>query len=100
MGDYALLKAEVQRILALMGREHIDFLNFPFLQSALDVDLDYVDKMRHNIAELKCEGLIRFVNADNFPVGAPTWRWLSSIATCCRAWRSSGISRSERSPLR
>ncbi|MBT4979398.1 MAG: aldo/keto reductase [Gemmatimonadetes bacterium] len=69
MGDYALLKAEVQRILALMGREHIDFLNFPFLQSALDADLDYIDKMRYNVAELKREGLIRFASADNFSGG-------------------------------
>jgi len=66
MGDYALLKAEVQRILQLMGRDYIDFLNFPFLQTALDADDEYLDKMRHNTATLKREGLIRFATADNF----------------------------------
>ena len=66
MGDYELLKAEVARILKLMGREHIDFLNFPFLQSALDADPEYLDKMRHNVSALKREGLIRFASADNF----------------------------------
>ncbi len=66
MGDYALLKAEVQRILQLMDRDHIDFFNFPFLQTALDADPEYLDKMRHNTAQLKREGLIRFATADNF----------------------------------
>ena len=66
MGDYALLKAEVQRILQLMGRDYIDFLNFPFLQTALDADDEYIDKMRHNANQLKREGLIRFATADNF----------------------------------
>ena len=66
MGDYALLKAEVQRILQLMGRNYIDFLNFPFLQTALDADPEYLDKMRYNTAQLKREGLIRFATADNF----------------------------------
>ena len=66
MGDYNLLKAEVERILALINRDHIDFLNFPFLQSALDADPEYLDKMRYNTAELKREGFIRFATADNF----------------------------------
>lgn len=66
MGDYALLKAEVQRILQLMERNYIDFLNFPFLQTALDADPEYLDKMRYNTAQLKREGLIRFATADNF----------------------------------
>ena len=66
MGDYNLLKTEVERILTLMNRDHIDFLNFPFLQSALDADPEYLDKMRHNTGELKREGLIRFATADNF----------------------------------
>jgi aryl-alcohol dehydrogenase-like predicted oxidoreductase len=66
MANYDLLKAEVQRILTLIQRDHIDFLNFPFLQPALDADPEYLDKMRHNVAELKREGLIRFATADNF----------------------------------
>lgn len=80
MGDYRLLKAEVQRILTLMDRDQIDFLNFPFLQSALDADPEYLDKMRHNIAELKGEGLIRFASADNFS-GEGTY--LSQVAAGC-----------------
>jgi aryl-alcohol dehydrogenase-like predicted oxidoreductase len=80
MGDYQLLKAEVQRILALMGREQIDFLNFPFLQSALDADPEYLEKMRHNIAALKREGLIRFASADNFS-GESTY--LSQVDAGC-----------------
>ena len=66
MADYSLVKAEVQRILSLMRLERIDFFNFPFLQEALDADSEYLDKMRHNIARLKQEGLIRFATADNF----------------------------------
>lgn len=69
MGEYPLIKAEVQRILKLMDREHIDFFNFPFMQSALDADPEYLDKMRYNTAELKREGLIRFATADNFSGG-------------------------------
>ena len=80
LGNYALLKAEVERILILMNRDHIDFLNFPFLQSALDADPDYLDKMRHNTAELKREGLIRFATADNFS-GEATY--LSQINAAC-----------------
>ncbi|MCZ6635817.1 MAG: aldo/keto reductase [bacterium] len=66
MGNYDLLKAEVERILTLLRRDRIDFLNFPFLQSALDADPEYLDKMRYNVGELKHAGLIRFASADNF----------------------------------
>ena len=66
MADYALLRAEVQRILNLMRLERVDFFNFPFLQEALDADPEYLAKTRHNIARLKKEGLIRFATADNF----------------------------------
>ncbi len=66
LAQYDLLKAEVVRCLALLQRERIDFLNFPFLQWALDADPDYLDKIAHNIAALKQEGLIRFATADNF----------------------------------
>lgn len=80
MGNYGLLKTEVERILTLMNRDHIDFLNFPFLQSALDADPEYLDKMRHNTAELKREGLIRFATADNFS-GEQTY--LSQVNADC-----------------
>ncbi|MEZ5278074.1 MAG: aldo/keto reductase [Opitutaceae bacterium] len=66
MLDIAVLKAEVKRILALMGRERIDFLNFPILQSALDEDPDYLAKTRDIVETLKGEGLIRFATSDNF----------------------------------
>jgi len=61
-----LLKAEVQRCLKLLQRDCIDFLNFPFLQWALDADPEYLDSIRHNIETLKKEGLIRFATADTF----------------------------------
>ena len=80
LGEYNLLKAEVERILTLMNRDHIDFLNFPFLQSALDADPDYLDKMRHNTTELKRGGLIRFATADNFS-GEQTY--LSQVNAGC-----------------
>ncbi|MBT3602489.1 MAG: aldo/keto reductase, partial [Candidatus Latescibacteria bacterium] len=73
-------KTEVQRILTLMQRDRIDFFNFPFLQSALDADPEYLDKIRHNITELKREGLIRFATADNFS-GEQTY--LSQINAEC-----------------
>ena len=66
MADYALLKAEVQRGLKLLQRERLDILNIAFMQSALDHDPDYLAKIRHNVAELKREGLIRFASADTF----------------------------------
>jgi aryl-alcohol dehydrogenase-like predicted oxidoreductase len=66
MADYALLKAEVQRILGLMKREIIDILNFAFMQSAMDADPAYLDKIGDNIRRLKSEGLIRFASADTF----------------------------------
>lgn len=66
MADYALLKAEVQRGLALLQRDHLDMLNIAFMQSALDHDPDYLEKIGYNVSELKREGLIRFASADTF----------------------------------
>lgn len=80
MADYGLLKVEVERILTLLQRDHIDFLNFPFLQSALDADPEYLNKINHNVSQLKREGLIRFATADNFS-GEKTY--LSQIHTNC-----------------
>ncbi|MCB0128145.1 MAG: aldo/keto reductase [Caldilineaceae bacterium] len=66
LSQYPLLKAEVERILTLLQRETIDFLNFPFLQAALDHDPEYLAKIADNVAKLKAAGLIRFATADNF----------------------------------
>lgn len=66
MADYGLLKAEVQRILKLMQRDRLDFLNFAFMKSALDNDPEYLAKIESNISKLKKEGLIRFACADTF----------------------------------
>ena len=66
LDQYEPLKAEVQRILKLIQRERVDFLNMPFMKVALDNDPNYMDKIRRNIQALKKEGLIRFAVADTF----------------------------------
>ncbi len=66
MGQYARLKTEVQRSLKLLKRDRLDFLNIAFMQSALDHDPEYLDKIKSNVDRLKREGLIRFVCADTF----------------------------------
>jgi aryl-alcohol dehydrogenase-like predicted oxidoreductase len=67
MADGKLLRSEVERCLGLLQCDTIDILNFPFLQSALDEDADYLNKIRDNVvASLKDAGLIRFASADNF----------------------------------
>ena len=66
MADSGLLWAEVERILGLLRRDRIDFLNLPFMASALEQDPRYLDKIAGNIAALKEEGLIRFACADTF----------------------------------
>ena len=72
LGQYELLKAEVQRSLKMLKRDHLDFLNIAFMQSALDHDSEYLDKIKSNVERLKEEGLIRFVCADTFS-GEPTY---------------------------
>ena len=66
MAQYEMLKAEVQRGLKLLQRDHLDFLNLAFMRSALDHDPEYLEKIKHNIEALKKEGLIRFACADTF----------------------------------
>jgi aryl-alcohol dehydrogenase-like predicted oxidoreductase len=66
MGQYELLKAEVQRSLKLLMRDRLDFLNIAFMQSALDHDPEYLGKIKSNVERLKREGLIRFVCVDTF----------------------------------
>jgi aryl-alcohol dehydrogenase-like predicted oxidoreductase len=66
MADGKLLREEVERCLGLLQRDTIDILNFPFLQSAMDEDPDYLSKISDNVTMLKESGLIRFASADNF----------------------------------
>lgn len=66
MAQYDLLKAEIQRGLRLLQREHLDFLNIAFMKSAMDHDPEYLHKIKHNVEILKQEGLIRFACADTF----------------------------------
>ena len=66
MGQYELLKTEVLRSLQLLKRDYLDFLNIAFMQSALDHDPEYIDKIKSNVARLKKEGIIRFACADTF----------------------------------
>jgi predicted aldo/keto reductase-like oxidoreductase len=80
MANYELLKAEVQRILKLLQRDRLDFLNLAFMKSALDNDPEYLAKIGSNISSLKSEGLIRFACADTFS-GEDTY--LKQIAAGC-----------------
>jgi len=80
MADYGLLKAEVQRILKLLQRERLDFLNIAFMRSALDNDPQYLAKIGLNIDNLKREGLIRFACADTF---SGEYTYLKQIAAGC-----------------
>ena len=66
MTQFDMLKAEVQRILTLLQRDCLDFLNIAFMQSALNNDPEYLDKIKDNVEHLKQEGLIRFACADSF----------------------------------
>ncbi len=80
MADYGLLREEAARILRLLGRDCIDFFNFPFMASALENDADYLPQISRHIAALKAEGLIRFAGADTFS-GEATY--LRQIETGC-----------------
>ena len=46
MAEYDLLKAEVQRTLKLLQRDHLDFLNVAFMRSALEHDPEYIEKIK------------------------------------------------------
>jgi len=80
MAKYVLLKAEVQRILKLLQRDQIEFLNIPFMKAALDYDVEYLDKIKYNIETLKKEGLIRFACADTF---SGEYTYLKQIEADC-----------------
>jgi aryl-alcohol dehydrogenase-like predicted oxidoreductase len=64
MARYDELRTEVDRILRLLQRCRIDVLNFPFLQSAIDHDSDYLDRIGENIARLRDEDLIGSAGCD------------------------------------
>jgi len=66
MLDLALLRAEVIRILGLLRRERIDFLNLGILKDALDGDPEFLARLRASVEALKREGLIRMACADTF----------------------------------
>jgi aryl-alcohol dehydrogenase-like predicted oxidoreductase len=80
MAQYDLLEAEVRRGLGLLQRDRLDFLNVAFMQSALDHDPAYLDKIADNVARLKETGLIRYACADTFS-GEATY--LAEIETGC-----------------
>jgi aryl-alcohol dehydrogenase-like predicted oxidoreductase len=80
MAQYDLLEAEVRRSLDLLQRDRLDFLNVAFMQSALDHDPAYLDKIAVNVAHLKQAGLIHFACADTFS-GEATY--LAEIETGC-----------------
>ena len=61
-----LLKNEVQRILKLLKRDHIDFFNVGLLAWSIDSRDDYLDLLSENLSRLKKDGLIRFAVADSF----------------------------------
>ncbi len=66
MLDLTLLRAEVQRGLALLGRETLDFLNIGLLAWSIDETPDYLERLAYNLSVLKKEGLIRYAVADSF----------------------------------
>jgi aryl-alcohol dehydrogenase-like predicted oxidoreductase len=66
MTDLTLLRAEVQRILKLLNRERLEFLNLGILRTAIDEDPEFPSKLASNIRALQQEGLILFAAADTF----------------------------------
>ena len=66
MADYAQLKPEVERILKLMGRGQLDFLNLGITPEAFRNDPEYLARLKSATDRLKEDGLIRFTSADTF----------------------------------
>jgi aryl-alcohol dehydrogenase-like predicted oxidoreductase len=75
MTDLGLLRAEVQRILKILRRDRLEFLNLGPLRSAIEGDPDFVPKVAANIRALQKEGLILFAAADTFS-GEATYKAL------------------------
>jgi len=80
LADEAILRAEVQRILGLLRRPRIDFLNLAFMRPALEYDRAYLNRLGRNIRRLKQEGLIRFACLDTF---SGEWTYLQGIEAEC-----------------
>lgn len=66
MADPGELRSEVQRILRLMGRERLDFLNLGITPEAWRDDPEYLPRLKDTIGRLQAEGLIRCASADTF----------------------------------
>lgn len=66
MLDLGLLRAEVQRSLALLRRDAVDLYNIGLLAWSIDSQPDYMQRLAHNLGALKQEGLIRHAVADSF----------------------------------
>lgn len=66
MTDYDALRAEVERVLDLLRRDALDFLNLGFQGEALDHDPDFLSKLAANADDLKAAGLIECANCDTF----------------------------------
>lgn len=66
LAEYPQLRVEVERILNLMGRERLDFLNLGITPEAWRSDPEYLVRLRVTIDRLKEDGLIRFASADTF----------------------------------
>jgi aryl-alcohol dehydrogenase-like predicted oxidoreductase len=97
MTDLSLLRAEVQRILKLMGRERLDFLNLGILRTATDGDPEFLAKLTANIRALQQEGLILFAAADTFS-GESTY--LAMIASGAFASLNINFNIADRTPER
>lgn len=78
MADYALLKAEVERILGLLRRERLDFLNLGITPDAYRGDPEYLPRLKVVTDRLKREGLLRFTSADTFRGEATYLRMIAS----------------------
>jgi len=64
--DYGLLRSEVERILKLIRRERVDFLNVGLMKWSIDQTPDYMARLGENLRRLRDDGLIRFAVADSF----------------------------------
>lgn len=80
LADRPQLEAEVRRLLGLLRRPRLDFLNFGFMGVSLERDPDFLKNVADNIARLKAEGLIRFATGDTFSGEAV---YLRAIAQGC-----------------
>lgn len=69
LADLSRLRAEVERLLRLLGRDRIDVLNFGIESDAESADGAYFEKIATNIRALKEAGSIRFAACDTLSSG-------------------------------